>query len=165
MELLNRQLAAVRTQLEELNNALDAAKAAAADKDLKIEELGKELNIALAQRTRELARYRSEFFGRLRAVLDRAPRLREGPDLTPQRPNRAGAPRGAFENFGGRGAKINVSPARGARNAPRLRESININIATTHFDALAYARCSLSFKTAFSPRRGALFLTPVNSCP
>ncbi|WP_227816724.1 peptidoglycan -binding protein [Nitrogeniibacter aestuarii] len=71
MELLNRQLAAVRTQLEELNNALDAAKAAAADKDLKIEELGKELNIALAQRTRELARYRSEFFGRLRAVLDK----------------------------------------------------------------------------------------------
>ena len=70
VELLNRQLAAVRTQLEELNNALEAAKAAARDKDLKIEELGKELNLALAQKTRELARYRSEFFGRLRQVLD-----------------------------------------------------------------------------------------------
>lgn len=70
VELLNRQLAAVRTQLEELNNALEAAKAAARDKDLKIEALGKELNLALAQKTRELARYRSEFFGRLRQVLD-----------------------------------------------------------------------------------------------
>ncbi|QID19098.1 peptidoglycan -binding protein [Nitrogeniibacter mangrovi] len=69
VELLNRQLAAVRTQLETLNNALDAAKAAARDKDLKIEALGKELNLALAQKARELARYRSEFFGRLREVL------------------------------------------------------------------------------------------------
>jgi len=68
-ELLNRQLAALRTQIEELNNALGAAQAAARDKDLQIENLGKELNLALAQRTRELARYRSEFFGRLREVL------------------------------------------------------------------------------------------------
>jgi len=69
VELLNRQLAAVRTQLEELNNALEAAKAAAQEKDLKIEALGQELNLALAQKARELARYRSEFFGRLREVL------------------------------------------------------------------------------------------------
>ena len=69
VELLNRQLAALRTQLDELNNALGAAQAAVRDKDLKIEELGKELNIALAARTQELARYRSEFFGRLRQVL------------------------------------------------------------------------------------------------
>jgi chemotaxis protein MotB len=68
-ELLNRQLAALRTQIETLNNALGAAEAAARDKDLQIENLGKELNLALAQRTRELARYRSEFFGRLREVL------------------------------------------------------------------------------------------------
>lgn len=69
VELLNRQLAAVREQLEQLNAALDAAKAAAKDKDLKIEELGRELNLALAARVKELARYRSEFFGRLQAVL------------------------------------------------------------------------------------------------
>ncbi len=69
VELLNRQLAAVRTQLEQLNNALAVAEAAARDKDLKIEELGRELNLALAARVQELARYRSEFFGRLRAVL------------------------------------------------------------------------------------------------
>ncbi len=69
VELLNRQLAAVREQLEQLNAALDAAKLAAKDKDLKIEELGRELNLALAARVQELARYRSEFFGRLQAVL------------------------------------------------------------------------------------------------
>ena len=69
VELLNRQLAAVREQLEQLNAALDAAKLAAKDKDLKIEELGRELNLALAARVTELARYRSEFFGRLQAVL------------------------------------------------------------------------------------------------
>ncbi len=68
-ELLNRQLAAVREQLEQLNNALAAAEAAVRDKDIHIEELGRELNLALAQRVQELNRYRSEFFGRLRAAL------------------------------------------------------------------------------------------------
>ena len=69
VELLNRQLAAVRTQLEQLNAALAAAETAAADKDLRIEELGRQLNLALAARVQELARFRSDFFGRLRAVL------------------------------------------------------------------------------------------------
>ena len=69
VELLNRQLAAVREQIEQLNNALASAEAAARDKDLKLEELGRELNLALAARVKELARYRSEFFGRLQAVL------------------------------------------------------------------------------------------------
>lgn len=69
VELLNRQLAAVREQLEQLNAALASAELAAREKDLKIEELGRELNLALAARVQELARYRSEFFGRLQAVL------------------------------------------------------------------------------------------------
>ncbi|MFU2488136.1 peptidoglycan -binding protein [Thauera sp. WH-1] len=69
VELLNRQLAAVREQLEQLNAALATAELAAREKDLKIEELGRELNLALAARVQELARYRSEFFGRLQAVL------------------------------------------------------------------------------------------------
>lgn len=69
VELLNRQLAAVRSQLEQLNAALASAEAAAHDKDLKLEELGRELNLALVARVQELARYRSEFFGRLQAVL------------------------------------------------------------------------------------------------
>lgn len=68
-ELLNRQLAAVREQLEQLNAALAAATEEAKAKDLRIEELGRDLNLALAARVQELARYRSEFFGRLRSVL------------------------------------------------------------------------------------------------
>ena len=59
----------MREQLEQLNAALASAEAATRDKDLKIEELGRELNLALAARVQELARYRSEFFGRLQAVL------------------------------------------------------------------------------------------------
>lgn len=69
IELLNRQLAAIRTQLEELNKALATAEADIAARDLRIEDLGRELNLALAARVQELTRYRSEFFGRLRAVL------------------------------------------------------------------------------------------------
>lgn len=69
IELLNRQIAAVRTQLEELNKALAVAETAIAARDLKIEELGQELNLALAARVQELSRFRSDFFGRLRAVL------------------------------------------------------------------------------------------------
>lgn len=69
IELLNRQIAAVRTQLEELNKALAAAETTIKAKDLKIDELGRELNLALAARVQELTRFRSEFFGRLRAVL------------------------------------------------------------------------------------------------
>jgi chemotaxis protein MotB len=68
-ELLNRQLAAVREQLELLNAALAAAEADARAKEIRIEELGRELNLALAMRVQELSRYRSEFFGRLRATL------------------------------------------------------------------------------------------------
>ncbi len=69
VELLNRQLAALRTQLDELNNALAAAEKELASRELRIEELGRELNVALAMRVQELSRFRSEFFGRLREVL------------------------------------------------------------------------------------------------
>lgn len=69
IELLNRQIAAVRTQLEELMNALALAEQGIAERDIRIEDLGRELNIALAARVQELDRYRSDFFGRLRAVL------------------------------------------------------------------------------------------------
>ncbi|MEZ5441861.1 MAG: peptidoglycan -binding protein [Lysobacterales bacterium] len=73
VELLNRQLLALREQLDELSSALDLARAQNAAKDVRIDELGKELNRALAEKVNELQRYRSNFFGRLREVLgDRA---------------------------------------------------------------------------------------------
>jgi chemotaxis protein MotB len=42
----------------------------------RIADLGQRLNVALAQRVQELSRYRSEFFGRLRAILGNRPDIR-----------------------------------------------------------------------------------------
>ncbi len=67
--LLNRQLLALRQQLAALQQALDASDAASAAQNVKILDLGKRLNKALATKVQELARFRSEFFGRLREVL------------------------------------------------------------------------------------------------
>jgi chemotaxis protein MotB len=69
MELLNRQLAAVNEQLAKIQTALDIANKDIKTKDVKIADLGKQLNVALAQRVGELERYRSEFFGKLREAL------------------------------------------------------------------------------------------------
>jgi chemotaxis protein MotB len=73
VELLNRQLAAVRDQLSKLSAALDLANANVKDRDRKITDLGAQLNLALANKVNQLEKYRSEFFGKLRAALgDRA---------------------------------------------------------------------------------------------
>jgi chemotaxis protein MotB len=68
-ELLNRQLAALQKQLDEISAALELQRATARAKDLQIEDLGRQLNLALANRVNELARYRSDFFGKLREIL------------------------------------------------------------------------------------------------
>jgi len=67
--LLNRQLAALRRQVATLNEALEASEARDKKAQVKIANLGQRLNAALASKVQELARYRSEFFGRLRKVL------------------------------------------------------------------------------------------------
>ena len=69
VELLNRQLAAVQDQLKQITAALEIANKNVKDKDVKIAELGKELNIALANKVNQLEKYRSEFFGKLREAL------------------------------------------------------------------------------------------------
>jgi chemotaxis protein MotB len=67
--LLNRQILALRQQLASLATTLDLAEAANKEKEVQIADLGRRLNVALASKVQELARYRSEFFGRLREVL------------------------------------------------------------------------------------------------
>jgi len=67
--LLNRQMAALRNQLRQLASMLDASEQLASDQQVQIASLGKRLNAALASKVQELSRYRSEFFGRLRALL------------------------------------------------------------------------------------------------
>lgn len=69
IELLNQQITALRRQLASLEEALGASEARDRDAQSRITDLGRRLNLALAQRVQELSRYRSEFFGRLREIL------------------------------------------------------------------------------------------------
>lgn len=69
VELLNQQIAAMRRQLAALEEALAASESRDKESQARIADLGSRLNIALAQRVQELARYRSDFFGRLRQIL------------------------------------------------------------------------------------------------
>ncbi|HEY5732546.1 MAG TPA: peptidoglycan -binding protein, partial [Methyloceanibacter sp.] len=73
VEILNQQLAALRLQLAELQEALDASEAKDKESQVKIADLGQRLNVALAKKVQELARYRSDFFGKLREVLGSRP--------------------------------------------------------------------------------------------
>ena len=68
--LLNQQLAALRAQLGALEAALEASEARDAESRTQIADLGRRLNLALAQRVQDLSRYRSDFFGRLREILE-----------------------------------------------------------------------------------------------
>jgi chemotaxis protein MotB len=76
IEILNRQIAALRRQLAAIQEALDASELRNKESQAKVADLGQRLNIALAQRVQELTRYRSEFFGRLRAILGNRPDIR-----------------------------------------------------------------------------------------
>lgn len=69
VELLNQQISALRRQIGALEEALNASESRDKESNAKIADLGKRLNVALAQRVQELNRYRSDFFGRLREIL------------------------------------------------------------------------------------------------
>ncbi len=69
VELLNQQISALRRQIAALEDALGASENRDRESQTKIADLGKRLNVALAQRVQELNRYRSDFFGRLREIL------------------------------------------------------------------------------------------------
>ncbi len=76
VELLNQQISALRRQLSALEAALDLSEKRDKDAQTRIADLGQRLNLALAQRVQELSRYRSEFFGRLHAILGNRPDIR-----------------------------------------------------------------------------------------
>ncbi|MDA4636262.1 hypothetical protein NZA98_35130, partial [Escherichia coli] len=69
VEILNQQILALRKQIGALEEALNASESRDKESNAKIADLGKRLNVALAQRVQELNRYRSDFFGRLREIL------------------------------------------------------------------------------------------------
>ncbi|CAK0761881.1 chemotaxis protein MotB [uncultured Gammaproteobacteria bacterium] len=66
---LTRQLVALRDEMAKLAATLDTANSTTKEQSARIEDLSGRLNLALASKVEELARYRSEFFGRLREVL------------------------------------------------------------------------------------------------
>ena len=89
--LLNQQVAQLNTQLGSLQAVLNAADMQQQEADLKVEDLGRQLNTALLRaadeerkrlaletearekaeaEAKDLARYRSEFFGRLSQILE-----------------------------------------------------------------------------------------------
>ncbi len=76
VEILNQQIAALRRQLAALEIALDASEKKDKESQSKISELGQRLNLALAERVKELSRYRSDFFGKLREILGNRPDVR-----------------------------------------------------------------------------------------
>jgi chemotaxis protein MotB len=76
IEVLSQQISALRRQLAALEEALDASEKRDKESQGRIADLGSRLNVALAQRVQELSRYRSEFFGRLRAILGNRPDIR-----------------------------------------------------------------------------------------
>ena len=81
--VLNQQTAELRAQLASLQGVLDSSAAKDAEAQVQIETLGSSLNAALAKvaiadarekarlaaEAKDLANYRSEFFGRMRAIL------------------------------------------------------------------------------------------------
>jgi chemotaxis protein MotB len=76
VELLNQQIAALRNQIAALETALNVSEQKDKDSQTQIADLGRRLNVALAQRVQELSRYRSDFFGRLRQILGDRPDIR-----------------------------------------------------------------------------------------
>ncbi|MFV0279333.1 MAG: peptidoglycan -binding protein [Rhodoblastus sp.] len=76
VDILNQQIAALRRQLAAIEEALQASEAKGKDSQDQIADLGQRLNLALAQKAQELARYRSDFFGRLREILGNRPGVR-----------------------------------------------------------------------------------------
>src|SRR6476619_4925483 len=73
VEILNQQLTALRLQLAALQESLDASEAKDRESQVKIADLGQRLNVALAKKVQELARYRSDFFGKLKEALGDRP--------------------------------------------------------------------------------------------
>jgi chemotaxis protein MotB len=74
--LLNQQMAALRAQLQAISAALQLQQNQGRDKDAQIADLGRKLNLALAAKVQELQRYRSDFFGELRQVLQNQPNIK-----------------------------------------------------------------------------------------
>jgi chemotaxis protein MotB len=73
---LTAELEALNAQLAKLTADLGTSRTQNATQEAHIDELTSRLNVALANKVEELARYRSEFFGRLREAIGTRPDIR-----------------------------------------------------------------------------------------
>lgn len=69
IQQLSNQISALQDQLSRITAALRLQEDLTAEKQAELEEVGRRLNTLLAERVNELERYQSEFFGRLREIL------------------------------------------------------------------------------------------------
>ncbi len=69
IDRLAANIEALQAELARLNAALEASELKAKEQNAQIVDLSSKLNRALVSKVEELARYRSEFFGRLREIL------------------------------------------------------------------------------------------------
>src|SRR5882724_9927781 len=76
VDRLNAQVAELNQQLGQIAAALNASEVKTRADQVVITDLGQRLQVALAEKVAEMARYRSEFFGRLREVLGERPDIR-----------------------------------------------------------------------------------------
>jgi chemotaxis protein MotB len=76
VDALTASVAALRQQLAQIAAALDVSQTKVKSQEAQLADLGRRLNLALANKVQELARYRSEFFGKLREVLGNRPDIR-----------------------------------------------------------------------------------------
>jgi len=73
VDTLTQQIEALRQQLAQIAAALDVSETKNQQQQAQLADLGERLNKALLSKVEELARYRSEFFGRLRDALGDRP--------------------------------------------------------------------------------------------
>ena len=69
VQILNMQISELKTQIQALQALLDQSEKRDIEQQARIADLGKRLNVALAQRVKELSEYRSEFFGKLKEII------------------------------------------------------------------------------------------------
>lgn len=67
---LSNQIAALENQLRQIASALELQKQETAEKEAELEDVSRRLNTLLAERVNELQQYQSEFFARLRRILE-----------------------------------------------------------------------------------------------
>jgi chemotaxis protein MotB len=76
IEALAAEVAALRKQMAELTATLETEQKHGTEQQAQIADLTSRLNVALVNKVEELARYRSEFFGRLRDAIGTRPDIR-----------------------------------------------------------------------------------------